>query len=475
MDRQNEIPFEGRVILSIALFSFLILLIPILVILLAVQPFTMSNYILWRASLLGVISTALVSAIGYLFIVKIIIPRRYSKLNDLERSHEDLTGDPVDMILEEKVLERTKELRNSEERYKSLWENAEDAMIRIDLDKKVTDANKREEDFLGYPRGDLLGKEICCILPAEYHNIFDKIFKETLRGEKAATQEVNMVTNKRGILAMELDMRGISNGNSISAAQIHLRDITGRKNLEQQLMRAEKMAVLSRFTTTLAHDLRNPVIGIKKTIEMMQQRSMNLNEDTTKKIFSDLITSSDLLLGMINDVLDLYQDSYKELPLLLYNFFMAETLEEVVKLLRFQIEEKRVFIEIDGPMELFIRGDKRRLQRVFINLLDNAIKFSPNGGRIKIRYRPVIEDNLRHLYFEVADEGPGIRPEDLDRIFEPFFVGEMAKTFKKGAGLGLCFCKAIVEAHHGRIWAKNRENGGALFCIRLPIEGEGVG
>ncbi len=475
MDRQKEIPFEGRVILSIALFSFLILPIPTLVILSVLEPFTMTNYILWRASLLGVTSTALVAAIGYLFIVKIIIPRRLAKLNALKRSHEGLTGDPVNMIIEEKILERTKELRNSEERYKSLWENAEDAMIRIDLDKKVTDANKREEDFLGYPRGDLLGKEICCILPAEYHNIFDKIFKETLRGEKAATQEVKMVTNKRGILAMELDMRGISNGNSISAAQIHLRDITGRKKLEQQLMRAEKMAVLSRFTTTLAHDLRNPVIGIKKTIEMMQQRSMNLNEDTTKKIFSDLITSSDLLLGMINDVLDLYQDSYKELPLLLYNFFMAETLEEVVKLLRFQIEEKRAFIEIDGPMELFIRGDKRRLQRVFINLLDNAIKFSPNGCRVKMTYRPVIEDNLRHLYFEVADEGPGIRQEDLERIFEPFFVGEMAKSFKKGAGLGLCFCKAIVEAHHGMIWAKNRENGGALFCIRLPIEGEGVG
>lgn len=474
MDRQKEIPFEGRVILSIVLFSFLILLIPILVILLAVEPFTMSNDILWRISFVGVISTALVSAIGYLLMIKIIIPRRFAKLNDTVRSREDLTGDPVDMILEDKVLERTKELKNSEERYKSLWENAEDTMIRIDLNKKVTDANKREEDFLGYPRGDLLGKEICCILPAEYHNIFDEIFKETLRGEKAATQEVGMVTNNRGILAMELDMRGISNGNMISAAQIHLRDITGRKKLEQQLMRAEKMAVLSRFTTTLAHDLRNPVIGIKKTIEMMQQRSMNLNEDTTKKIFSDLITSSDLLLGMINDVLDLYQDSYKELPLLLYNFFMAETLEEVVKLLRFQIEEKRVFIEIDGPMELFIRGDKRRLQRVFINLLDNAIKFSPNGGRIKITYRPVIEDNLRHLYFEVADEGPGIRPEDIERIFEPFFVGEMAKSFKKGAGLGLCFCKAIVEAHHGRTWAKNGENGGALFCVRLPIEGEGV-
>lgn len=376
--------------------------------------------------------------------------------------------------LEEKIAERTKELKDSEERYRSLWDNAEDTMFRVDLDKKIVAVNMREEEILGYPHSDLLGKEIYCLLPIECHNIFDQIFKETLKGEKAPTTEIQVVTSAKGILTVELDMRSISKGNKISFAQIHLRDVTGRKKLEQQLMKAEKMAVLSRFSATLAHDLRNPIIGIKKTLEMLQQFPASLNGDTSKKVFADLITSSDLLLGMINDVLDLYQDSYKELPLLLFHFFMAETLEEVIKLLRFQADEKKVRIELDGAKDLAMRGDKRRLQRVFINILDNAIKFSPSGGKIKITYRPIRCENLTHLYFEVIDEGPGIRSEDLPKIFEPFFTGEAMKSFKKGAGLGLYFCKVIIEAHHGKIWAENRDNCGAAFCINLPIEEEGV-
>lgn len=486
MDRQRKVSLDWRVFLSISLFSFLAFLISLLIIYaVTAEPLTLSGNIIWKICLLGIVFVSVLSMVGYFLLTKEIIPMRFSLLDNLKRRYEDLVGHSAEMVheerlrdyaedLEQKVEERTKELKESEERYKSLWENAEDTMMRIDLTKRVIAANKREEEILGYPRKDFLGKEIYCILPAEYHNTFDVALNEALNGGKAPTTEIQVVTNAKGILSMELDMRGIEDENKIVSAQIHLRDITGRKRLEQQLMRAEKMAVLSRFSTTLAHDLRNPVIGIKKTLEMLQQFPRGLNEDTSKNLFADLITSSDLLLGMINDVLDLYQDSYKELPLLLFHFFMAETLEEVIKLLRFQIEEKRVHIELDRAEDLVVRGDKRRLQRVFINLLDNAIKFSPSGGQIKIVYRPVINEDSRNLYFEIVDEGPGIRPEDLPKIFEPFFSGESMKSFKKGAGLGLYFCKVIVEAHHGKIWAENRENSGAVFCISLPIEEEGV-
>lgn len=589
MDRQRKVPLEWRVFLSIVLISFLAYLIAILIVYASVGGLSSQfNNNVMKISILGIISIGAVSVTGYILSIRIIIPERFSALEDLEKKYEELIENSAEMIhgvdrdlrfvhanktelkklgytleemrrmkltdivpaeereaitryvkkvieegegnletrfitksgklieveiratamydrdkggfistkafvrditerkrfeghlrnyskeLEQKVEERTKELKDSEQRYRSLWDNAEDTMMRVDLAKKVIDVNKREEEVLGYSREDLLGKEIYCIFPVECYNIFDVIFKETLKGDKAPTTEIRVVTNGKGILTMELDMRGILNGDKISSAQIHLRDITGRKKLEQQLMKAEKMAVLSRFSATLAHDLRNPIIGIKKTLEMLQQFPASLNGDTSKKVFADLITSSDLLLGMINDVLDLYQDSYKELPLLLFHFFMAETLEEVIKLLRFQAEEKRVRIELYGADDLVIRGDKRRLQRVFINLLDNAIKFSPSGGKIKIAYRPIRDENLTHLYFEIIDEGPGIRPEDLSRIFEPFFTGEAMKSFKKGAGLGLYFCKVIVEAHHGKIWAENRENCGAVFCMSLPIEEEGV-
>ncbi|MEK6692045.1 MAG: HAMP domain-containing sensor histidine kinase, partial [Nitrospirota bacterium] len=183
----------------------------------------------------------------------------------------------------------------------------------------------------------------------------------------------------------------------------------------------------------------------------------------------DLVSGSELLMGMVNDVLDVYQNSYKELPLIISSFPFIEAIEEAVKLLQVEAEEKKVSINLHKHKPVSIHGDKRRLQRVFINLLDNAIKFSPAGGNIDIDYNTIEEAGSNYLLFKIEDEGTGIPQQEISRIFEPFYRKDGKKNGNTGTGLGLYFCKIIIDTHEGKIWAENRKERGASFFIKIPL------
>src|SRR3990167_8359174 len=154
-------------------------------------------------------------------------------------------------ITERKKLEMA--IRESEEQYKSLFDYAEDSMFMADLNGKVLAANKREEDIIGHSRSVLLGQGLSSIFYKEDREAFTNLFKQILTGEKPPTAEVRVLSYKKGdILTMEMNLTGIISGEKIAFVQIHLRDITERKKLEQQLLRSERLAALAQFSSTLA-------------------------------------------------------------------------------------------------------------------------------------------------------------------------------------------------------------------------------
>jgi signal transduction histidine kinase len=248
------------------------------------------------------------------------------------------------------------------------------------------------------------------------------------------------------------------------------KDITERKELEHKLLVSERFTALNHFCSTLAHDLRNPIIGIKKRLEALQSTIGASNPQTTKRVLADLISGSELLMGMVNDVMDVYQNSYEELPLIICSFPIVEAMEEAINLLQIEAEEKKIRLTLHGKDNtIAIHGDKRRLQRVFINLLDNAIKYSPVGGNVEITFEPATTDGIDYLLFKIEDEGPGIPSTALSKVFEPFNKKGIKEEGKTGTGLGLYFCKVVVEAHGGKIWAEEREGTGAALYIKTPL------
>jgi signal transduction histidine kinase len=243
------------------------------------------------------------------------------------------------------------------------------------------------------------------------------------------------------------------------------------------LIRSERLASLSQFASMFAHDIRNPLVGIKKTLELLAQDEGS-KPAAHRQWWGDMRLTIDLLLGMINDMLDVYQESYSGLPLLTSTVSVKGLVTEVVQLFRFEATAKRITFHLEMPDDdVAITADRRRLLRVLINLVHNAIKFSPQGGRITVAVHvetqeytggesPGESSSLANI--QVADEGPGIATDDLPHLFEMFGRRKDPGDIRIGRGLGLHFCRLVVAAHRGNIRAENRLSGGAVFFVELP-------
>ena len=311
-------------------------------------------------------------------------------------------------------------------------------------------------------------------------HFYERLREVLATGKEGTTVEMHVPTTAGATLTMELDMVPIEKVGSASKVLLQLSDITEKKQLAQQLLRSERLASLSQFASMFAHDIRNPLAGIKKTLELLGHRR-ELQAEPLARLFGDLQFTSELLLGMINDMVDVYQESYSGLPLVSSTFSASSLLQEVAHLFRSEAEAKGVVIRVEPPQEdVMLTGDRRRLQRVGINLLHNALKYSPPEGIITLSARstPEAQPALRSglpdepvLLIQVEDEGPGVDPTELPHIFEMFHRKKDGHDLRIGRGLGLHFCRLVVEAHHGRIWAANRPLGGAVFAVALPLDG----
>ncbi|MBI2358668.1 MAG: HAMP domain-containing protein [Deltaproteobacteria bacterium] len=223
----------------------------------------------------------------------------------------------------------------------------------------------------------------------------------------------------------------------------------------------------------IAHDLKNPLLGIKKTLERLEQTPPETNGEHRKKILHDLLSASDLITGMVNEMLDLYRSDFGEIPLSLAPLSIEELIQTSLRILGPEMEEKSLqVLKQSDPPHISVVADKRRLTRLLINLLSNAIKFSPDHGHIYVSAR-ILDDNKdpggRYLLLRVEDEGMGILKEDLPMIFDRFYSRDQGKV-ETGTGLGLPYCKLVAEAHGGKIWAESRDSGGLAVSVVLTSD-----
>ncbi|TMQ27905.1 MAG: PAS domain S-box protein [Nitrospirae bacterium] len=364
-------------------------------------------------------------------------------------------------------LERAnQELVTSEEHYRMLWDHSTDTRLLVNEEGIIQDVNRRGEIKLCTPADHLIGMKV------------EDLFREEDRARLRRSLEAVIVTKKEepagemwmpspaeGTLIMEVDLVPVENAGSPVAVMVQLSDLTEKKRLEEQL----------------THDIRNPLVGIKKTLELLAQDEGS-QPAAQRQWWDDMQLTFDLLLGMINDMLDVYQESYSGLPLLTSTVSVNSLVADVVQLFRTEATAKRIAFHLEMPEEdVAITADGRRLLRVLINLVHNALKFSPQGGKITVTVQAEARGytdresrgaSSSQATIQVADEGPGIAPEDLPHLFEMFFKRKDPGDIRTGRGLGLHFCRLVVVAHRGRIRAENRSSGGAVFSVELPLNQE---
>lgn len=243
-------------------------------------------------------------------------------------------------------------------------------------------------------------------------------------------------------------------------------DVTQIEELQQRLAPAERLAAMTRMATSIAHDLRTPLLGIERGLHRLHiTAGRHLGPDGSK-LLGDIWVGSRLALGIVQDILDLYRHTYGPLALSYSRFDLRTMVREVVDLMAVEIEERRLAVRVIGP-GLEVHADRRRLARVVLNLLENAVKNSSHGTRIWIRLSCREEHGGQHAVVAIEDEGRGVHSTTLSRLSD-----EHRTSFpptQDGTGLGLYLCRIILDAHHGTIRAENREGGGARFRLEIPV------
>lgn len=253
--------------------------------------------------------------------------------------------------------------------------------------------------------------------------------------------------------------------------------LSNRNQLFQQTVLQQQAKIQSQeklvqiredFASTLAHDLKTPLLGAIETLKAFQKGSFGLVQAVQQPVLATMIRSHKNTLQMVETLLDVYRNDNEGLPLDLAPVDLVKLAEEVTTTLMDLAASRRVHIslnygESDFRKFLWVNGDAFQLQRVFANLLTNAINHAPRGSRIEV----MMEASSVYQTVKVADSGAGVRPEEIPHLFERFYQGQSDRQ-AKGAGLGLYLSRQIVEAHSGTIWAESRYPSGAIFAFRLP-------
>lgn len=235
-----------------------------------------------------------------------------------------------------------------------------------------------------------------------------------------------------------------------------------QESLRNELRRSEQLAALGKLVAGVAHEIRNPLAGIRSTIQLWDRMPETAR---TKESMEAVVQAVDRLNNILSRLLYFARTGRAERQPIDVN----EVLTATFTLLEAQAKDQRVTLELDVQSALpAVFGSAEALRQVFLNLATNGLQAMPEGGCLQCRSRYLPQDQM--IEIRMADTGPGVSLEDRTHLFEPFFT-----TRSEGTGLGLALCREIIEQHDGRIDLVTEEGSGATFCVRLPIAERGGG
>ncbi len=237
---------------------------------------------------------------------------------------------------------------------------------------------------------------------------------------------------------------------------------------EEERRRDEAERVRRETIASISHDLRTPITSLRLLAEAIEDDLVD--EATVKRYAASMRTSVEVLGALIDDLFELARIEAGALTWSMEQVELGEIVEEVIGTLEVEAHQRGIKIDAFTGEKTVIVGDQARLRRVMLNLLQNAVRHTPEDGSVTVK----IERAGEGYEIEVADSGEGVNPEDRERIFEPFYRGgsEAART-RPGTGLGLAIARAVVEAHGGRIWLEDSDSG-SRFRFSLAPGGGGV-
>ncbi|GAB4337928.1 MAG: hypothetical protein Kow0037_21430 [Calditrichia bacterium] len=352
--------------------------------------------------------------------------------------------------MRKQIKSYTEALRHSEKKYRSLIENSLEAIAIVDKDGQILECNSNLLRLTGYQGETLKGRPFDIL-------IAEKNYRRSI-GISLSPQTDHYETrlySRDGVqIPVEVyEIKGFSLGEAEDVSFLYVRDLSEQKRLEQLSIQTEKMVALGQLAAGIAHEIRNPLFSLNNNVDYLKKKACE--NPVMEEIYPELKDSIDRIHRIVSDVLDFsrpHEPEFREVA-------MANVIESALRLVKKQFEWSQVTIEKEISPNLKAECDPHLIEQVLVNLFLNAFNAMEKKGKLKIS--ACQKDGWVEIM--VADTGKGIPPEDLKRIFDPFYSNSAA-----GTGLGLAIVQRILDQHGARYQVDSQPYMGTTFKIYLP-------
>lgn len=375
-------------------------------------------------------------------------------------------------LLEEKM-------RESQERYRDLFQSSADGIVYTDNSGRVLECNQAFADMLGYQSEDLKGVTCRELTPADWHRVDQDIAESQMKNAGYSDEYMKEYLTREGSrLPVSVRVWVVYDGaGKPSGAWAMVRNMSERVQYEnfmrETIVRLEqsndRLSELDRLKTELvamvSHELRAPLGAIESSLSAMRSLQPGGSPEEQEELIRILDRGVGRLTNLVDDLMDITRIESGQLKLEPRQADAVDLASRVVRNFEvlFATKGLRITLEsLDG--QGLGRFDPGRVEQVLTNLVDNALKFT-DKGEVTVK----VVSNPDNTTFSVADSGPGIPPEFHQKVFEKFFsLDAESRGGKQGVGLGLAISRGIVDAHGGRIWVESRKGGGTTFSFVIP-------
>lgn len=416
-----------------------------------------------------------------------------SRIRQLEEllKISDRKSDILTNLLKEASAEyeqALQQIRVSEENFRTIINSVSDCIVSAGTDGAISMINKAGLNMFGYEEQDIVARSIETLLldPDARRKNLGKVLSGLDENWRA---ELLAITADKTIFPAQMSLSGVKGGSGENVGSVGvIRDIS-----EEREVRRMKEDLVGMIT----HDMVNPILSLQRAIGFMLEDGQASTSPAQMELLQLSLATTHQLFGMTLNLLDIYRIESGKFQLNLSQIDLHQIIQESIRQLRLFAKDRNIVMVFEPSLSpLEVHGDQIRLMRVCVNLIDNAIRYSPEGGTIQISSTMVGQERGQalgafvpqamsaklaagrpYILTTVSDYGPGVPPEDREAIFNKFFTTKRTgETRRKGVGLGLAFCKLAVEAHHGEIWVAplDEDDGyclrqGCRFCFVLPV------
>ena len=353
----------------------------------------------------------------------------------------------MSMALENKI----KEISEDKAKMETVLTSVIEGIAAIDKNGKIILYNDAFERIVEFPRDKAIGKYHWEIIR---HNALNELVKKALQKNQRMAQEIMILFPQEK--TFKVSVTPLERESNMLGIVVVLNDISEIKKLER--MRSE-------FVANVSHELRTPLTSIQGFIETLKGEKIS-DQQTMQRFLEIIERQSNRLNNLIEDLLHLSKIESQEVKMNFRDINLEKLIKKIIQEYKDKIDKKKHKISLSFPSQLpLIRADIENIELALSNLLNNAIHYTPEKGRISIS----VSERINDIYIQISDNGIGISEEHLPRLFERFYrVNKDRSREFGGTGLGLAIVKHIIKAHHGIIGVKSQPGKGSTFYFTLP-------